>query len=65
LILIKPVVRPAVVLDAFRSTRLNRSALPITDTDERLIAAAANMGDSKVPVSGYKTLAATGTPTAL
>lgn len=31
---------------------LSLSALAITDTDDRLIAAAASIGDSKAPVSG-------------
>jgi hypothetical protein len=35
-----------------RSTRLSRRALVITDTEERLIAAAAIMGESRRPVIG-------------
>lgn len=31
---------------------LSRNALAITDTDDRLIAAAASIGDKSVPVSG-------------
>lgn len=30
----------------------NRNALAITDTDERLIAAAASMGDNRIPING-------------
>jgi hypothetical protein len=45
--------------------RRRRSALAITDTDERLMAAAANIGESRRPVNGKSTPAATGTPRAL
>jgi len=37
----------------------------MTETELKLIAAAASMGDSKMPKSGYSTPAATGTPRAL
>ena len=37
----------------------------ITDTELKLIAAAAIMGDSSSPKTGYKTPAATGMPTEL
>ena len=47
------------------SSDLSRSALAITDTDDRLIATAAMTGASSTPTSGYSTPAATGTPTAL
>ena len=43
----------------------NRNALPMTDTDEKLIAAAAIIGLSSRPKTGYRTPAATGTPSAL
>ena len=43
----------------------SRSALAITDTELKLIAAAAIMGDSSRPVNGYRIPAATGTPAAL
>jgi hypothetical protein len=43
----------------------SRNALPITDTELRLIAAAATMGDSSRPNIGYSTPAATGMPRAL
>ena len=49
----------------YNRTPLSRKALDITDTDDRLIAAAAMIGDSKSPVKGYSTPAATGMPTAL
>ena len=42
-----------------------RSALVITDTDDRLIANAAIIGDNNHPVNGYNTPAASGTPSAL
>jgi len=35
-----------------RSTRLSRNALVITETDDRLIAAAAIIGESRSPVTG-------------
>src|SRR5688500_5551024 len=47
------------------STRRSRSALPMTDTELKLIAAAAIIGDSSTPNSGYSTPAATGIPAAL
>jgi hypothetical protein len=43
----------------------NRKELLITDTELTLIAAAAIMGDSKIPKAGKRTPAATGTPKAL
>jgi len=53
------------VSDVCRSTRRRRSALPITDTELKLIAAAAMMGERRMPKNGYRTPAATGTPSAL
>ena len=44
-------------------TRRSRSEFAITDTELKLIAAAANMGLSKIPNTGYSTPAAIGTPT--
>ncbi len=43
-------------------TRRSRSALLITDTLLKLIAAAAIMGLSRMPKNGYSAPAATGTP---
>jgi hypothetical protein len=43
----------------------NLNALPITDTELKLIASAAIMGDNKMPKKGNKTPAATGTPIVL
>src|SRR5262249_22246864 len=43
-------------------TRRKRRALPITDTELKLIAAAASMGLSRIPKNGYNTPAAIGTP---
>jgi hypothetical protein len=48
-----------------RFTRRNRSALPITDTELKLMAAAASIGLSNSPVNGYSTPAAIGTHAAL
>ena len=42
-----------------------RSALLTTDTELRLIASAAIIGDKVMPNQGYNTPAASGTPTAL
>ena len=46
-------------------TFLNRRELAITDTELKLIAAAARMGLSSMPKNGYSTPAAIGTPTEL
>ena len=51
--------------DAHSRTVLNRIALPITLTDDSAMAAAAMIGDSRMPKNGYSTPAATGTPSAL
>ena len=61
----KPPVSPAGMPRRYRSSRRNLSALEITDTDDRLMAAAAIIGDSSHQVSGYMMPAATGTPAAL
>jgi hypothetical protein len=42
-----------------------RNALPITETDEKLIASAAISGESSSPKAGYRTPAAIGMPSAL
>src|SRR5688572_27479841 len=47
------------------SARLNLSAFPMTDTELKLIAAAAIMGERSNPNTGYSTPAATGTPAVL
>jgi hypothetical protein len=44
---------------------LSRSALVITDTELKLMAAAAMIGLSRIPNLGYSTPAAIGTPTEL
>ena len=44
---------------------LNRNAFAITDTELKLIANAAIIGDNKTPKIGNKTPAATGTPNVL
>ena len=49
----------------YSSTRRNRKALPITDTELSVIAALAQIGLISRPRNGYKTPAATGTPIAL
>lgn len=46
-------------------TRLSLSALLITDTELKLIAAAAIIGESSKPKNGYSNPAATGTPSML
>lgn len=47
------------------ASRRSRSAFPMTDTELRLMAAAAMMGDSSRPKAGYRTPAAMGTPAVL
>ena len=44
---------------------LNLSAFTITETELKLIAKAAIIGESKIPKYGYKTPAAIGTPKTL
>jgi len=44
---------------------LNRKALAMTETEEKLIARAAIMGESRIPKMGYRAPAATGTPRVL
>lgn len=46
-------------------TARRRIALPITLTEDNAIAAAAMIGDSRIPKNGKSTPAATGTPSAL
>ena len=48
-----------------RDARLSRNALPMTDTELSVMAALAQMGLISTPRAGYRTPAATGTPTAL
>src|SRR5262245_25670224 len=43
----------------------SRLALVTTDSDEKAIAAAAMIGERRIPKNGYNTPAATGMPTAL
>ena len=45
--------------------RRRRNAFAITDTELKLIAAAAIIGLNKIPKKGYKTPAAMGTPIVL
>ncbi len=49
----------------YRDNLRKRSALKITDTELKLMAAAAIIGDSRMPKNGYRIPAATGTPSAL
>ncbi len=53
------------LLVVYSFTLLSRSELLITDTELKLIAAAAMMGESRIPKNGYNTPAAIGTPTVL
>jgi hypothetical protein len=50
---------------AHRCVKRSRSALPTTDTELRLIAAAATIGLSSRPKAGYSTPAASGMPSTL
>lgn len=49
----------------YNFTLRNRRAFAITDTELKLIAAAATIGFNNHPNSGYSTPAASGTPAAL
>jgi len=49
----------------YKCTRLSLSELLMTETELKLIAAAAIMGDSNMPKNGYSNPAATGTPAEL
>jgi hypothetical protein len=56
---------PVIHLEVSRCSARKRSAFPITLTDESAIAAAAMIGESNKPNTGYSTPAAIGTPAAL
>ena len=49
----------------YNCTRLSLSELLITETELKLMAAAAIMGDNSIPKNGYSTPAAIGTPAVL
>ena len=49
----------------YNCTRLSLSELPITETELKLMAAAAIMGDNSIPKNGYRMPAAIGTPAVL
>lgn len=51
--------------DVHNATLLNLSALLTTETDDRLMAAAAIIGDNRMPKNGYSRPAAIGTPAEL
>ena len=51
--------------DSYMDVVRSRSALEITDTDEKLMASAAISGLRSSPLMGYKTPAASGMPSAL
>ena len=53
------------MFEAYSARVRSRNALLMTETDDRLIASAASMGDSSTPVTGYSTPAAIGMPSAL
>ena len=46
----------------YNSKFLSRNEFAITETDEKLIAAAAMTGERSIPNTGYNTPAAIGTP---
>ena len=54
--------RQAMPGTAYKSVLRNLSELTITDTELKLMAVAAIIGDSNRPNNGYNTPAATGTP---
>lgn len=49
----------------FRSTEFNLNEFRITDNELKLMAAAAIIGDKRIPKNGYNNPAATGTPKTL
>jgi hypothetical protein len=51
--------------DSYSFSRLSLSALLITDTELKLIAAAAKIGLNRIPNFGYRIPAAIGTPSEL
>lgn len=51
--------------NAYMRVERNLSALPTTDTEDRLMAAAAKIGEIRIPKNGKRIPAATGTPEAL
>lgn len=55
----------ATTLVGYNETRRSLSALPITETELKLIAAAASIGLSNKPKNGYRIPAAIGTPSEL
>jgi hypothetical protein len=59
-----PTVISAAVAPAYLLER-NRNEFVITDTELKLIASAAIIGDNSQPVSGYSNPAASGMPSAL
>jgi hypothetical protein len=61
----KPCPSKMTITSRYSSVRRSRNALPMTDTELKLIAAAAIIGDSSKPKNGYNTPAATGTPSEL
>ena len=54
-----------VPVDTYISTVRRRRAFAITETELKLMAAAASIGDNSSPNAGYSTPAAIGTPTVL
>ncbi len=52
-------------MTSYSFMRLSRSAFRITETELKLIAAAAMIGESSKPKKGYSTPAATGIPSTL
>jgi hypothetical protein len=58
-------VNPTNNLFSYKFTFRNRNAFPITETELRLIAALAIIGESSQPKKGYRTPAASGIPSVL
>lgn len=58
-------IQPKNVFTFYNRTRLSLSELLITETELKLIAAAAIIGDNSIPKNGYNTPAAIGTPAVL
>jgi hypothetical protein len=58
-------VQSKTIFEFYKRTRLSRRELLITETELKLIAAAAIIGDNSIPKNGYNTPAAIGTPAVL
>lgn len=63
--IIRAIIANCLVYSFYNCTRFSLSELLITETELKLIAAAAMIGDNKIPKNGYSTPAAIGMPAVL